>query len=358
VKKSLINFLIRTNSITIVLALIIGTPAFAAPNYTIAAEKEGYLNVYKQSHYNTLQTGTHLADKDLYDKAVPYFKKALEENPTSVIAQFNLGYSLMQTATETTSHVEAQKRLEEAEWAFLRVRDLNPDLTITYYKLGKLALIREDYQAAAEYYDSGVQSNPDNYALMFNLAAAYEKLNKLDKAEATYQKAIEINPQFVYAHNNLGLLYEQTDRSAKAEAVYREALKQVPEYNYARLNLGSMLQNQGRLDEAEGIYKDAIDVEPDNAWAHLYLGNTYYRKGMYSDALDCYQQVMLLNPKYPTTYYLASLALQKLNRTDEAIANSLQYISLAPDGAFSQEAGELVLTLQQSKQQAIHFEKH
>lgn len=331
--------------------------AFSHALNTPSIGDDGHLGVYKQSYYYDLQAGSKLADKGDYHQAVPYFRQVVEKNPSNVMAQYNLGYSLMESAQEMTDPVAKAQHLEEAQWAFMRVRDLNPELTLTYYKLGKLALLQDDYQGAVEAYKIGVEYNPENFALWFNLAAAYEKVDDLRQAEHAYKKALEANPRFVYAHNNLGLLYEQTNRIDMAEAVYREALAQVPDYNYARLNLGSLLQTQGRLDEAEDTYREAISYEPDNAWAHLYLGNTFYRKSQYSKALDCYNRAIELNPKYPTTYYLASLALQKLNRPEEALANSLQYINLAPNGAFSQEAGELVMTLQQAKERALNVHK-
>ncbi len=342
----------------LLMMLVLVNPAFArtALPGTGVTPNEG-IHPYKHSSYYEVQEGSRLADQGYYDKAIPHFWKAVEQNPASVMAQYNLAYSLLQSAEEEPDPVRKKAKTDQAEWAFLRVRDLNPELTLTYYKLGKIALAREDYKTAAEYYESGVQSVPDNAALWFNLAATYEKRNLTMKAERAYIKAIGANPKFVYAHNNLGLLYEQSQRLPEAEAVYRNALAQVPEYNYARLNLGSLLQGQGRLEEAQQLYQEAISYEPENAWAHLYLGNTYYRKGEYQKALDSYQVARKLNPEYATTYYLMSLVYQKLNRNDEALASGMQYINLAPGGAFSQEANELVLTLQQAIKRAVNLEK-
>lgn len=335
------------------------SPAQAAFN-PASLNQNGYLEVYKQSSYYELDRGSRYADKDLYQDAVFHLERAIELNPVNVLAQYNLAYSLMRWAEEDASSQDRDKRLEEAEWTFRRVRDLNPNLTLTYYKLGKLALMREDYKAARDYYQSGVDNNPENAALYFNLAAANEKLNDLSAAEKAYLETIRVNPKFVYAHNNLGLLYERLQEFDKAESVYREALSQMPEYNYARLNLGSLLQLRGRLDEAGEVYQEAVHIEPENSWAHLYLGNTHYRLGRYQQALEAYQTAIKLNPNYPATYYLVSLALEKLNRPEEAIAHGLQYINMAPNGAFSQEAGDLVMTLQhlqQAKKQVVNYDK-
>lgn len=343
-----------TSGISIILSLVLVATtglAYAFQGLNQSIDNEGYLYIYKNSQYFELEVGSKLADQEKYSEAVVHFRKAVEQEPTNLMAQYNLGYSLMALYNQVPAD-QKQAVLDEAERAFLRVRDLNPNLTLTYFKLGKLAMLTEDYQRAAEYYRSGVENNPDNFTLAFNLANACEKNGNLDKAEKAYLLAIEINPKFVYAHNNLGLLYEKQEQYEKAELVYREAIRQVPDYTYARLNLANMLQTSGRLEEAEGMYKKTIEYEADNGWAYLYLGNTYYRLGRYEQAVNAYNKAIELNPDYPTTYYLMSLALHKLNRLDEALAQGLHYIQLAPNGAFSQEAGTLVLTIQQSKTQA------
>ncbi len=330
--------------------------ALAMPTYQASVNPSQYFDGYKQTSYYDLQEGGKLADHGAFDQATPYFQDAVEKNPTSVMAQYSLGYSLMETASVSASPRDQAEMRKQAEWAFLRVRDLNPDLSLTYYKLGKLALFRKDYKAACSYYQSGVQSDPDNFTLWFNLGAADEKIHDLQGAENAYLKAVHLNPKFVFATNNLGLLYEETNRPDLAEAAYRDALNEVPDYNYARLNLGSLLQSEGRLDEAISQYQQAIQYEPTNAWAYIYLGNAYYRQDNYEKSLDAYKKAISLKPDYPTTYYLESLVLEKLNRPDEALAEGLHYINLAPHGLFSKEAGVLVMTLQQSKKRSASAE--
>ena len=322
--------------------------AYATATILSHADDPGTLLVVHHSVYGSLITGGKLADEGSDSHALAYFRKAYEMNPTSALAAYSLGYTLMQVAEQTPSAQLKQAYRAQAEWSLLRARDLNPELTLTYFKLGTLALMREDSQTAMEYYQSGVDANPENASLHFNLAAAAEKLNNLPKAEAAYREVIRLNPDFVYAYNNLGLILERSHRMEEAEAVYRAALKADPDYNFARLNLGSLLQSEGRTEEAQAMYQESVKLDPKNAWGYFYLGNSYYRQGEFEAALNAYNQSIALNPKYAPAYYLVSLTLQKLNREDEALKRGMQYIHLAPDGAFSQEAGEMVMTLKQS----------
>ncbi len=333
------------------MACSLNLTAKAAPFYLPSLYPDGYLSVYHQSAYFDIQQGCAEIEQGAFEKAAENLQKAVEKNPTSVMAQYNLGYSLMQLGEHSKSDLAKGQELEDAEWTFQRVQNINPELTLTYYKLGKLALLRNDPEAARKYYLEGLENSTDNFALYFNLGAVYEKLHNIPKAKEAYRKVIEINPKFVLAYNNLGLIYEDEHDFSQAEDLYKEALSQSPGYNYARLNLGNLLQSQGRLDEAEVQYKEALRYEPENGWTYLYLGNTYFRKGDYKQALSAYHKSVDYNPHYATTYYLMSLVLEKLDRPDEALANGLQYIHLAPDGDFSQEAQEMIMVLKQNHSQ-------
>src|SRR5262249_31702062 len=125
-------------------------------------DQTGYLGVYKQSPYYTMQRGSAYVLQQNDKKALPYFEYSAEHLPTSVLAEYNLGYSHLSLAANAKTQAEAKYHLAKAEWSFLRTQNLNPDLDISYFKLGKIALAREDYQGAVDYYRMGVDNRPDN----------------------------------------------------------------------------------------------------------------------------------------------------------------------------------------------------
>lgn len=330
-------------------ALLAPTALAFSPTQTGQIGPQFPQQLYHQSYYYQLELGSQYAESQDFEHASQAFDNAVETNPTMVLGQYNLGYTLMKQAENEPVESKRTALLNRAEWAFLRARDISPEVGVTYFKLGRIALLKEDFDLASQYYQMGTEIYPQNPALWFNLGAAEEKLKHTQKAEEAYIKALAADPTFVFAYNNLGLLYEEANQPEKAEAMYRQALAIEPSYNFARLNLGTMLQALGRLDEAEVLYREAVKLEPQNPWAHLYLGNACFRKNHYQEALVAYQRVARLNPQYPTTYYLMSLVLHKLNRSNEALESGLQYIQMEPHGTFAKEATEMILTIQHAK---------
>ncbi len=297
------------------------------------------------SDYFELQQATTQMEAKNYTEALNHLEKAIEKNPISLMASYNQGLCYLELARTSTQRGAMKSYLNASERAFLRAQSLNPDLLVTYFKLGKVALIQKNFDGAKHYYVSALEIDPENAVLHFNLAGVYDEQHDYDEAILHYKRAIEIDGHFIYAYNNLGLIYEASQKLDLAESVYRQALEKDQKYNYARLNLGNLYAEQGRFREAKRLYKRALIYEPENAWAHLYLGNIYFQNDDYAKAADAYQASIERNPDYATTYYLHAVSLNRLQRYDEALISSLKYLSVSPQGRYTQSILSLILSL-------------
>jgi len=63
---------------------------------------------------------------------------------------------------------------------------------------------------------------------MVYLAAAYDQLGDLTKAEAAYKALIAINPRHTAAYNNLGIVYGKTGRADEAITSFRKQIEVSP----------------------------------------------------------------------------------------------------------------------------------
>ena len=109
---------------------------------------------------------------------------------------------------------------------------------------------RKDFQRAVVMLDSGqygravelletvIGQSPGVTAPYINLAIAYRRLDKLEKAEAHLKTALDLVPGHPAACNEFGLLYRQTGRFAEARAIYETALARFPDYDPVHRNLG------------------------------------------------------------------------------------------------------------------------
>lgn len=102
-----------------------------------------------------------------------------------------------------------------------------------------LALVKaEQYEQAIDALQKLALALPDNAIPPTNLALVYQKLGKLDLAEAQLKRALEIEPMNPVASNELGLLYRKTGRFAEARPVYEKVLAKYPNFSMAHKNLG------------------------------------------------------------------------------------------------------------------------
>jgi len=81
------------------------------------------------------------------------------------------------------------------------------------------------------------QRMPAATSAYIDLGIAYERVNDLDRAEASLTKAIELTPQHPVAYNELGLVQRRKGEFAKSRASYEAALAQFPDFHFAHRNL-------------------------------------------------------------------------------------------------------------------------
>lgn len=126
-------------------------------------------------------------------QATDLFKKAIQVDPGSEQAHFQLGMVLMK-----------QENYAAAIESYQNVIGINPQFPDTFFNLGFIYALAKDYARAEEMYARVVELNPDYLdEALFNLALVQTKLNKKDKSIANLKKAVKINPKNDLAQNYL-----------------------------------------------------------------------------------------------------------------------------------------------------------
>lgn len=326
-------------------ALLMLTPgAFASALPSALSVKPLVSQRLADSEYFPLSQASKHLQQGQTNEALNQFVETVEINPANILALYHLGNIYLDLAKQSEEPQQQAVFLEQAQQAFDRIVDLNSDLTLVYFKLGKLALMKNDIENAKKYYRMGLETEPGNAALIFNLARVYDQNNEKSQAIFYYQKTIEVDPHFTYAYNNLALMYEETKSYRNAEKAYRQALKMDRSYNLARLNLGNLYATMERYRDAQKQFAVALAQDPGNEWIYFYLGNMHLRMNAYEKAVQDYEKTLTLNPKHANSYYLMAIALTKLNRLDEALQAGLHYVQLEPNGDYAKEMKRLILT--------------
>ena len=151
-------------------------------------------------------------------------RKAIEDNPTSALAYYNLGFLLSQD----------NSRASEAKIAFQKAIELEPNNPRYVYRLGLLL---------------------------------HENLHGFSEAEIAYRRAIELAPDDLFYYGGLISLFVQQSRQAEALPLsikMREGLSAVENW-YGLATLEAIL---GNIDTAIDYLRQAASKENfDHRWA-------------------------------------------------------------------------------------------
>lgn len=156
-----------------------------------------------------------------YEKALSYFEKAIQKNPTNLTAKLYYNMSLKelknkqkqeppstQTQNEATpfattinnEHFEMgtkllqQKKLKQAISEFSKDIEINPLLDRSYFHIGFIYSIKNEIHKAIPFYENALTKNPNNTSTLNNLGLCYYRTYNRQKAKECFEKSLKINP--------------------------------------------------------------------------------------------------------------------------------------------------------------------
>ena len=139
---------------------------------------------------------------------------------------------------------------------------------------------KKKYEAAIELLEVVTDKTQKHSAPYVNLAIAYSRVGKLEKAENILLKAIKINPTHPVTNNELGLLYRKTGRFTDAKKTYENVIKVFPQFLPARKNLGILCDLfMNNLECAIEQYKAYLSINSNDKKMKIWLADLERRTG-------------------------------------------------------------------------------
>ncbi len=128
---------------------------------------------------NFIKDGNKLYRNERYAEAEVAYRKALEQNPSSEIASYNLASSLIKQSGNADPN-NGKNPMNEAS-NLLKGLTTSNNVNIVenaYYDLGNMAFNNQQYQESIEMYKNALRRNPDNDKTRQNLRLAQLKLQE------------------------------------------------------------------------------------------------------------------------------------------------------------------------------------
>ena len=141
--------------------------------------------------------GLEFMGRELYGLAVPFFRKALDLQPTNRLLSYRIGVCTVQIAMSQNDAQARRLKFEEAEEYYLYAIRLDPRYAGALYALSVLYVFEMDRPEDAEaYLERILEDESRHFKAMFLLARVYVGYGRIDDAVALYDEIIrESNDQ-------------------------------------------------------------------------------------------------------------------------------------------------------------------
>ena len=216
------------------------------------------------------------------DKAIAYFRKAIEIDPNYALAYVGVTRAYLPMAL--TSGVPAWEVMPKAKAAALRAVEIDETLAEGHAALGSIAFWYEwDWPAA----------------------------------EKEHLRALELNPNSAEAHFGYAHLLSNIARHEQALAEIKRSRELDPVSLVSNAAEGQMLFFAGRSDESLNRLHKTIDLNPNFWLSHLFISGVYTKIGMHAEAAAAAKKAGELSGNAQSVAYRA-YALAKGGKLDEA----------------------------------------
>ncbi|WP_129127986.1 tetratricopeptide repeat protein [Geomonas oryzae] len=129
---------------------------------------------------------------------------------------------------------------------------------------------------------------------------------------------------------NLALAFDKMNRTDEALVHAIEAARLAPGEPYAYNLIGSIMGRTGRVEQAAAALTEAIRLAPQVVAPHINLGDMYRMSGLTDQALEQYQIALRLDPANPDIYYKIGVVQAGINDLDKAVIFFQCAASIAP----------------------------
>lgn len=243
-------------------------------------------HVRPQVHYNIGLTYQSMKD---YDLAVASYKKFLEANPEDYDGLYNIAlayYKLnnhpkaieyFKICLETKSEDEVVKALvkaylgnnqvQEAYDLALSVLNVNKDKLDLFYQLARVFENKnangKDFtliDKAIEMYLKVIEHDSKYFDAYMQISICFAKKGEWEMSVEFCNKALEVNPKSYEANSQMGLVYYCCDETKKAINYFETALKLKPEGDYkVYSNLAYAYEKMAKYDKAIKLFTQLIN---------------------------------------------------------------------------------------------------
>jgi tetratricopeptide (TPR) repeat protein len=297
-------------------ALAVGDSLYVNGNYTKA------ITAYK-THPNQAAVYDKIAKAYIaignFDLALENYKSSAEANPDDALVRFDYAKLL----SRTKKYKEAAKLFEELIYVdyknpnyhyesgmaldelndstamnrFMSAYDLDQTHQKAIYQIALHHLKKRNNITSHKFIDKGLESYPNNAALVSLKAQNYYHQEYYDKAIVWFKKLLELNEKSEFIYEKLSLSYAQNSDYENAIKYRKLALASNPFDSSAMYVIGTYYEKLNDFENAAEYITKSLNLQdvPLNA-EYRKLGTILNRQKKYDEALVAFQKALKEDP--------------------------------------------------------------
>jgi len=320
-------------------------------------------------------------DRYHYDKALKYFRRAVEYEPENPVNHCNMAGILSEMGRYEESNVILRSVLDQ----------IDPAMTECYYYLANNYANMELFEAAEDALVRYLENDAEgqfleesdelldllhyelNRPTKLSTIKAKENIYAHDKARELLEagrfaeavkileEIIERQPDFLAARNNLGLAYYYMGLFEKSVATISEVLAVEPGNLHALCNLAIFYQHSNQQDQLRaliGKLNKTIPFHPEHVFK---MATTLGIVGEHREAYQHFRRLLKTGELAgePSLHHFAAISAVNLKRYDEARKHWQQAEKLDPDSPVPSYFLERLEQVREGKEKApTHYHYH
>ncbi len=198
--------------------------------------------------------------------------------------------------------------------------------------------IRGEYQEAIQHYKKAEELAEDQVDVVYAcLGNAYLEWGKFSQAIYYYQLFLKLNPQDNAVLDEIAWCYAQLPDWDAGEAFFQQLIDEDPFNDQAWYQLSNILNRNGRFEEALDALDYCLAINAKHQFALYTKANVFLNMGKYKDALEMLMAAHQEDSKNASVICGIGVCYEKLNQIDEATywyRRSVETDRLLADGWF------------------------
>jgi tetratricopeptide (TPR) repeat protein len=192
------------------------------------------------------------------------------------------------------------------------------DAAAAYSNLGRIDMLQGHLKQAREDLLLSMKHDPNNTAVLNNLALFYMGQSNFSSAKPLLQRVLELDRFSIEARMNLAIIDLKGSHYKEAEQMYKDNLNIVPYEGQSLLGLVRIYVRSGKTGDVRKYSQELIKHDQDPAIL-TELGSILAQYGQFPMALDAYSQSIRIDPEYKQSYMEAGKLLANAGMYTEAV---------------------------------------